>query len=49
MNDEVTKAFTPGPIVSFQGAWKLSSYLVIVKLYHLERSVGSFKSNSKGT
>ena len=48
MNDEVKKAFTPGPMVSFQGVQKLSSYLVRAKLYPLERSVGSFKCNGKG-
>ena len=47
MNDEVKKAFTPGPMVSFRGARKLSSYLVRAKLYPLERSVGSFKCNGK--
>ena len=47
MNDEVKKAFTPGPMVSFWGARKLSSYLVRAKLYPLERSVGSFKCNGK--
>ena len=47
MKDEVKKAFTPGPMVSFRGARKLSSYLVRAKLYPLERSVGSFKCNGK--
>ena len=47
MNDEVKKAFTPGPMVSFQGTRKLSSYLVTEKLYPLEKSVGSFKCNGK--
>ena len=47
MNDEVKKAFTPGPMVSFRGARKLSSYLARAKLYSLERSVGSFKCNGK--
>ena len=47
MNDEVKKAFAPGPMVSFQGTRKLSSYLVTEKLYPLEKSVGSFKCNGK--
>ena len=45
MNDEVKKAFTPGPMVSFQERQKLSSYLV--RANPLERSVGSFKCNGK--
>ena len=28
-------------MVSFSGAWKLSSYLVRAKVYHLERPIGS--------
>ena len=47
MNDEVKKAFTPGPMVSFRGAGKLSSYLVTEKLYPLERLVASFKCNGR--
>ena len=47
MNDEVKKAYTPGPMVSFRGARNLSSYLVRAKLYPLERSAGSFKCNGK--
>ena len=47
MKDEVKKAFTPGPMVSFQATRKLSSYLVTEKLYPLERSIGSFKCNGK--
>ena len=47
MKDEVKKAFTPGPMVSFRGAWKLGSYLVRAKLYPLERAVGSIKCNGK--
>ena len=39
MNGEVKKTFTPGLMVSFCGARKLSSYLVRTKLYPLERSV----------
>ena len=47
MNDEVKKASTPGPIVSFWGALKLSGYLVRAKLYPLERLVGLVKCNGK--
>ena len=47
MNDEAKKVVTPGLMVSFRGARKLSSYLVRAKLYPLERSVGSFKCNGK--
>ena len=47
MNDEVKKAFTPGPMVSFQERQKFSSYPVRIELYPLERLVGSFKCNGK--
>ena len=47
MNDEAKNVLTPGLMVSFRGARKLSSYLVRAKLYPLERSVGSFKCNGK--
>ena len=47
LNDEVKKAFTPGPMVSFRRVRKLSSYLVTAKPYPLERSVGSFKCSGK--
>ena len=43
MNQEVKNAFTPGPIVSYRSARKISSYLVRAKLYPLERKVGSEK------
>ena len=43
MNEEVRKTFSPGPMVSFRIARKLSSYLVWAKLYPLERKVGSSK------
>ena len=39
--------FTLGPMVSFRGARKLGSYLVRAKSYPIERSLGSFKCNSK--
>ena len=44
---KLKQAFTPGPMVSFRAAQKLSSYLVRAKLYPLEGSVGSFKCNGK--
>ena len=47
INDGVKKAFTAGPMMSFQGKRKLSSYLVRAKLFPLERSAGSFKCNGK--
>ena len=47
MNDEVKKALITGPMVSFRGARKRSSYLMRTKLYPLERSVGSLKCNGK--
>ena len=43
MNEEVRKTFSPGPMVSFRSARKLSSYLVWAKLYPLQRKVGSSK------
>ena len=47
MNEEAKKVFTPGPMISFRSARKLSSYLVRAKLYPIERTVGSFKCNGK--
>ena len=41
MNQEVKSVFTPGRIVSYRCAKKISSYLVRAKLYPLERKVGS--------
>ena len=43
INEEVKNLFLPGPMVSFRGARKLSSYLVRAKLYPLHRRVGSKK------
>ena len=43
MNEEVKNLFLPGPMLSFRGARKLSSYLVIAKLHLLHRKVGSKK------
>ena len=47
MNEEVKNVFNPGPMISFRGARKLSSYLVRAKLYPFERSVGSFKCRNR--
>ena len=44
MNEEVRKTFSPGPMVSFQSAQKLSSYLLQAKLYPFQRKVDSSKS-----
>ena len=46
MNDEVKKAFIPGPMASFWAVRKLGSYLMRAKFHLLERLVGSFKYNS---
>ena len=43
MNEEVKNLSLPGPMVSFRGARKLSSYFVRDKLYPLHRKVGSKK------
>ena len=43
MNEEVHNLLIPGPMVSFRGAHKLSSYLVRDKLYPLQRKVGPKK------
>ena len=43
MNEEVMKNFSPDPMVSVQSAGKLSSYLVLAKLYPLQRKVSSSK------
>ena len=47
MNEEAKKVFTPGPMISFRSARKLSSYLVREKLYPIERTVRLFKCNGK--
>ena len=43
MDQEAQRVFTPGPMITFRSARKLSSYLVRAKLYPLERTVGSCK------
>ena len=47
MNDEFKKVFSPKLIISFRIARKLSNYLVKTKIYHIERSIGSFKCGKK--
>ena len=47
MNEAVKNVFTPAPMISFRSAKKLSSYLVRVKLYPLERSVDSVQCKGK--
>ena len=47
LNKGTKEIFTPGPMLSFQGARKFDSHFVRTKLHHLERSVGSFKCNCK--
>ena len=41
INEEFRKTFSPGPMVSFRSARKLSSYLVRAKLYPLQKEVDS--------
>ena len=43
MDNEVKRVFTPKPMISFQSARKVSSYLVRAKLYPTERTVGFYK------
>ena len=46
-DDEVKKLFSPGPMVSFRSARKLSSYLGRAKIYPLIRDIGSCKCGKK--
>ena len=41
MSREAKAVFSPGPMVSFRSACKISSYVVRAKLYPLERFIGS--------
>ena len=41
MNQEIKNVFTPGPVVLIGSARRISSYLVRVKVYPTERTVGS--------
>ena len=47
MNEDLQRVFTPALMTSFQSARKLSSYLVITKLYPLERTVGLVQCKGK--
>ena len=47
LSKEVKEIFTPGPMVSLEGAKEMGSYVARAKLYPIERSVGSFKCNGK--
>ena len=47
MDQEAQRVFMPGPMITFLSARKLSSYLLRVKLYPLEWTVGSFKCYGK--
>ena len=40
IHQEAQRVLTPGPMITFRSARKLSSYLVKAKLYPLERTVG---------
>ena len=44
---KLERYWSPGPMISFRNAKKLSRYLVRAKLYPIERTVGSFKGNGK--
>ena len=46
-DQEVERFFAPGPMASFRSARKISSDLVRVKLYPLERRMGSFKCGGR--
>ena len=46
-DQEAQRVFTPGPMITFRSARKLSNYLVRGNLYPLERSVGSCKCYGK--
>ena len=47
MNEEVKKAFTLKPMISYRSSRKISSYLVRAKLYPINRKVGCYKYGSK--
>ena len=46
-DQEAQRVFTPGPMITFCSARKLSSYLVRAKLYPLEKTPGSCKCYGK--
>ena len=45
-DETVKRVFTPFPMDSYRNARTLSSYLVRVKLYPLERELGTYKCGS---
>ena len=45
MDQEVKRTFTPQPMISYQSAGELGSYLIRAKLYPIKRRVGSCKCN----
>ena len=47
MDQELKRAITLQPMVSYRSTRKLSSYLVRVKLHPIERKVGSSRCNGK--
>ena len=47
MGNEVKRVFTSKPMISFQSAGKLSSYLVRTKLYPTKSTVGFYKCGGK--
>ena len=47
MDQEARRVFTPGPMITFRSARKLSSYLVRAPLYPLERIVDSCQCHGK--
>ena len=47
MDQDAQRVLTPGPMITFRSARKLSSYLVRAKLYPLEKTVGSCKCCGK--
>ena len=48
MSREAKAVSSPGPLVSFRSAGRISSYLVRAKLYPLERFVGSSIRRNNG-
>ena len=47
MNEEAKIVFTPALMISFRRARKFSSYLLMVKLHPIERTLISFKYNER--
>ena len=47
MNEEIKKAFTPKPMISYRSSRKISSHLVRSKLYPINRTVSCYKCGSK--